>query len=52
LVLQGALAVNPEARSYATSRCPPLDVSIQAQVINLLQELQEDFGLTYLFHRP
>ena len=26
-----------------------LDVSIQAQVINLLEELQEQFGLTYLF---
>ncbi|MCC7117944.1 MAG: dipeptide ABC transporter ATP-binding protein [Anaerolineales bacterium] len=26
-----------------------LDVSIQSQVINLLQELQEQFGLTYLF---
>jgi oligopeptide transport system ATP-binding protein len=26
-----------------------LDVSIQAQVVNLLEELQEDFGLTYLF---
>ncbi|MEX0683571.1 MAG: dipeptide ABC transporter ATP-binding protein [Dehalococcoidia bacterium] len=43
-----ALAVQPDF-IVCDEAVSALDVSIQAQIINLLQDLQERFGLTYLF---
>ncbi|PYR78064.1 MAG: hypothetical protein DMF87_14965 [Acidobacteria bacterium] len=43
-----ALATNPKI-VIADEPVSALDVSIQAQVINVMQDLQEEFGLSYIF---
>lgn len=48
VVIARALAVNPDF-VVADESIASLDVSIQAQIVNLMRELQAEFGLTYLF---
>jgi len=43
-----ALTLNPDF-VVADEPISSLDVSIQAQIVNLMEDLQEKFGLTYLF---
>ena len=43
-----ALSINPQL-IVCDEAVSALDVSVQAQILNLLKDLQEEFNLTYLF---
>jgi peptide/nickel transport system ATP-binding protein len=48
IAIARALSSEPSSSS-ATNRHRRLDVSVQAQILNLMRDLQRELGLTYLF---